>query len=383
MLSLFLEFLFLIIVFFITRQYPFIDKMYIMNISLFFFMLLNLKYLFKVKKSKLILLYLTISLNIILLFISISLGNDIKLALRFFVILNLIPVSFFLKPNRNYIKIFLSLMVLHSLILIGLEIYFILKVDPNNYSEIRNFFKNNNFGDVYTFNKKTWKIQIPGSSLLPVALSFIYLEINKHRNKLLFLTAIAVIIAGNFAFIVGILLFIFLEKIYINKPTIKKMNCYFIVIILLATVTFPKLKKIYIMKSERSNVIRIEQAEALMENLNETVEGIILGKGLGNRFEVVKEFRTYGQGNYYELQVLYFLNQMGYIMFFAYCTLHIILSKIFFKSNESKSIYISYLFYAFFNPYILDTNQIVVIILLISYENKRSKSENHRYINNV
>ena len=118
-------------------------------------------------------------------------------------------------------------------------------------------------------------------------------------------------------------------------------------------------------KKDESNAIRVEQATLLLEDLNETPVTLLMGKGLGNTVDVTTHFRSYVGATYYELQVLYILNQLGIIPFLIFILVNILFVFKYMPNMKIKIVYASYILYAITNPYIMDTNQVVVIIALL------------------
>ena len=89
-------------------------------------------------------------------------------------------------------------------------------------------------------------------------------------------------------------------------------------------------------------------------------------------------FRDYTDNLYFEIQAMYFFNQLGLInsLIFISFLLFLAIKKIFYK--DLLFMYLCYIVYATTNPYILDTTQIVVILILISISNER-KQKNRLY----
>lgn len=116
-------------------------------------------------------------------------------------------------------------------------------------------------------------------------------------------------------------------------------------------------------KSEYSNPTRIDQANLLLEDLSENP---FWGGGLGNTVNVITEYRDYTDNIYFELQSIYFLNQMGLFYFMFFILFNVVFSLYFIKYPSLFLAYFSYVFYAFFNPYFFDTSHIVVILVLVS-----------------
>ena len=112
--------------------------------------------------------------------------------------------------------------------------------------------------------------------------------------------------------------------------------------------------------------------------MQENISTFLLGKGLGNNVKIKTFFRDYTDNTYFELQVIYFFNQLGLVnslIFFCFL-LYLSINKIFYK--DLLFIYFCYIIYAVTNPYILDTTQIVVILILISISNER-RQKNRLY----
>jgi hypothetical protein len=210
-----------------------------------------------------------------------------------------------------------------------------------------------------------------GNALLPFAffVSFIYYQ-KKLRILMLFIFILAILCAGNFAFLLAILLFSGLYYIYIKRWTLKKIVINgFLGIILLSVIAVPSytyFAKIIEKKAISSNPTRIDQGNVLINNMAEGLSTILFGQGLGNKINVKTQWRDYSHSIYYELQALYIMNQVGIIFFSFFILLNLLLSIFFIKYKVLLIAYASYIFYALFNPYFFDTNHIVVIIVLLS-----------------
>lgn len=129
------------------------------------------------------------------------------------------------------------------------------------------------------------------------------------------------------------------------------------------------------MKRDVSLGTRYDQAEVLMDNLSESATTFVLGQGLGNLVDVVTPFRDYSDMVYYELQALYFFNQMGVLNFVLFILVNIYLAFKTIRYPQLLFVYLCYVVYAVTNPYILDTIHFVVIISLVIsskiYENRK------------
>lgn len=366
--------LFILIVLFLTRQVPFNSYSFIMNISLILFFIFNYRYiLININKDKILkqLFFLTIGISLLMIFYSIYLENEPSLIIRFYLIIVLIFLAYFVKPDKKYINIFIFFIGIQALFLICFEVYLMANFSIDTYYPIRHFFLNNNWGDVYTYNGIIWKIQLRGNALLPFAffISMVYYKGFK-RSLIAGLFFVATLVAGNFAYILGIILFLGLYYIYSKRWTIQKivLNGFIgiILTIVLFNPTYNYFSNVVEQKSGYSNSTRIDQTNVLVENMNKNLVTILFGQGLGNTVDVKTEWRDYSGAIYYELQAFYIMNQLGILFFTFFILINILLAYYIFKYKLLFIVYASYIFYALFNPYFLDTSHIVVIIILLS-----------------
>lgn len=361
-----LNILFFLICFILIRQVPLKSYSWIMNLSVGLFFLIQYKNFYK---SKFIMIY---SLWVVLLICySLLKGNEIVLVIRFAIIILLLNLTFFIDYSDNYLKIFKSLIIIQMFFLIFFELYMIKNYNSSNYSNVRNFFQKKNYGDVYTYNGEFWKIQILGNALLPFYLYLNDFLLKKKKRILLIFNIFSILIAGNFAYIVST--FYYYVGIFFNS-NMKKITKITITLLSLILILF--LSKDYLTtelkrKNENSNPIKIEQVNILIDNIIEK-GNIFLGTGLGNKIIKKGKYRNYIGEIYYELQGLYVFNQLGIINFSLLILIHFILLFYFIKNRKIRHIYISYLISGLFNPYIFDTNHIVVLIILVSkYKKER------------
>lgn len=345
-----------------------------MNIALLSFIIISIYYS-RINFTRNIIIQRLLLLNLIILtFLALyslyllNLPNDV---IRFYIISVLILISYFLNVSSKLVKYFIYILFLQALVVIGIEIYMMVNFSLHDYLPARSFFQERAWGDVYTFNGYIWKVQIKGDALLPFAffVSALYFS-GKKRYFFSISFFVAIVFAGNFAFILGISLFIFLYIFFIKKWTYNKIIQWFGVFLILLTLfggqAYDFVEHNIEQKAERSNKIRIDQINVLVKDLISTPYGVLIGQGFGNYVDITTEFRDYSNERYYELQGLYFMNQMGLFYFILFLVTNFLFSIYFLKNKVLLVTYISYILYAFFNPYILDTNHIVVIIVLLS-----------------
>ena len=358
-----------------TRQVPFKSFSSLMNLSLFGFFALQLNYILKKsERNSLLFLLGFVGWGFIMLGYSSVIGNSLGNSFRFLTILILIQTAFFIKPNTKYINILIGFLVLQSLFLISLHLVLNIFFNSSSYLFIRLFFQSQGWGDLYTYNGLFYNIQILGNALLPVGvfISIVYYSGLKRKviTTILFL---GMMVAGNFAFILGFSVFLLLLFLVAKSYNTRRFLTIAVMGLLLgfmaAKPALSYLNKTITNKSEESNPTRIDQSKVLWENLSENPINLVFGKGLGNTLKVKTKWRDYTDNIYFELQSLYFLNQMGFLNFLGFVVSNILCVIIFFRQPKVKVIYFAYIIYAFFNPYFLDTSHIVVIIALVSLNN--------------
>ncbi|WP_157359768.1 hypothetical protein [Algoriphagus mannitolivorans] len=360
-----------------------------MNLALFGFFAFQANFILqKTERSRLILLQLIVGWGFLMLGYSAAFGNSLGTSLRFLIILVLIQGAFFINPKTSYIRILIGFLVLQSVFLISLHLILNLFFNMSSYMFLRLFFQAQGWGDVYTFNGLFYNIQILGNALLPFGV-FVSLIYYTGIKRVIFtgILFVGMLVAGNFAFLLGVTFFMISLFLVTEKYSTKKFVAGFFVLImigiLVAQPAMNYLDKTVSAKAQESNPTRIDQAEVLWGNLTENPLNFLLGKGLGNTLKVKTKWRDYTDNIYFELQSLYFLNQMGILNFLIFVGANIGLVFLFLTNTKVKVIYFAYILYAFFNPYFLDTSHIVVIITLVSLNQALEKRESHLLPNEV
>ena len=186
---------------------------------------------------------------------------------------------------------------------------------------------------------------------------------------------LACIIAGNKAFLIGIFLFVLYFFASWLFKTKRSYNFDFKVCFLLVCtmMSFPviidKANSILEEKAGYSNAVRKDQAEILLSG------NIITGNGVGNSITAKTKYRDYSGADYFEVQTLYVINQIGII---GYSLFLILTFGLLLKRKNSFAlvfIYFTYLAYTFFNPYCFDTTHMITGFLLCSVFYSHSKKE--------
>lgn len=360
-----------------------ISSLIIPSLMLFFLVNLNgiVENITKVKKT-----YIYLGMYFFLLIVALAYSifiqsNQIILAIRFSTILSLIPLAFFVPDNDKYVKVFLFFVLIHSVVIIFISIFLTFSPDPKFAVDLRQYVSDKGIGDIYTYNGWFYRVQLKGNPLIPISL-FVFTFYMKQEIKDYIKYAIillSVIIAGNLAFWIASLTFAFIGIIMkyglvildFSKEQIRKFKYKFYILVsfiflLVLSIGIIYIYQTIILKMESSIPTRLDQVFVLFMNLSETTITLFFGQGLGNTVDVVTEYRDYTGAYYYELQVIYILNQFGILMFSLFLFLKIYLVENIFSDKYIILIYLSYILYAVTNPYMFDSTNILVIILLIS-----------------
>ena len=360
-----------------------ISSLIIPSLMLFFLVNLNgiVENITKVKKT-----YIYLGMYFFLLIVALAYSifiqsNQIILAIRFSTILSLIPLAFFVPDNDKYVKVFLFFVLIHSVVIIFISIFLTFSPDPKFAVDLRQYVSDKGIGDIYTYNGWFYRVQLKGNPLIPISLfAFTFYMKQEIKDYIKYaIILLSVIIAGNLAFWIASLTFAFIGIIMkyglvildFSKEQIRKFKYKFYILVsfiflLVLSIGIIYIYQTIILKMESSIPTRLDQVFVLFMNLSVTTITLFFGQGLGNTVDVVTEYRDYTGAYYYELQVIYILNQFGILMFSLFLFLKIYLVENIFSDKYIILIYLSYILYAVTNPYMFDSTNILVIILLIS-----------------
>jgi hypothetical protein len=344
------------------------------NVALFGMFVLNVKNIVYKNLFSFIQTSVLIWLTLLMIY-SVTQGKESSLVLRFALILVFSLFAYYIKIP-NVINIFYFFILAQCVFLIIFEIILLLFYDADSYLSVRHYsLQEMKWGDIWR-SDGYYKIQVKGNALIPFAYMLSYTKfVNFKYEKLTKLLLFAgIIFAGNFAFLISIFLFhlIIFFNVKLKKRLYKKIAFFAIISMISVVPVYSYVKYVIDAKSEMSLSTRWDQFNVLMTDLEKT--SLFFGSGLGNTINVATRYRDYSNEIYYELQSLYLLNQMGVFNFIVFVGFHILFALSFINHKKLLFIYFMYVVYAVTNPYIFDTNHIIVIIVLMSLA--RFKNEN-------
>ena len=295
---------------------------------------------------------------LIAVFIGILGQSDVNKIMRFFLILFLIPFSILIKNKTIFSAEWRVFKIVNLIKAIAIIVVWIILFVTKDYTEFRIWARASGAGDIYILQGIP-RVQLLGNTFFVIAF---VIDIMKQKKITVFsvIMLIGGLVSGNFAYFLGY--FAFGGYICIKKMITKSRNYQFkvvvlaIVAIVVGTVFYFYTEDQAKVKSEVSNVVRVEQAKVL------TNTNILVGKGLGKEVKAQTSTRRYNGDTYFELQTLYFYYQIGIIGMLMF---YLVTLVPFMKLGEKAIVsYLIYLLYSFWNPYCFDSTQIVVIILI-------------------
>ncbi|WP_167351909.1 O-antigen polymerase [Vibrio natriegens] len=364
-----------------TRQVPFSQlssfiPLLSVIVSLFFFKE-------KVCNRDLKLLSIYLLYVALLAIYSLFLGNSPFLILRFSILIFLINLPLLVSKltKSNYYVYFRYVYLIQVLVVISFEIALAFFLSNNEYSFLRHYVINNGWGDVYSYEGFFFRIQLLGNALIPFLffLSYYHYRSKNNENKsiiFVLFSFIGAVFCGNLTFFIAMFLFVFSYEVVTLKRklyVIQKYKVYFFsTVFLLSPIFLNYIFSMVLLKTDgdtSSMGMRYDQFNVLISDLNLNYLTLLFGNGLGHTLSVVS-LRDYTGDIYYELQSVYFLNQLGFINALLFFGLHLFLFFYRVKNVKLRLVYLFYLLYSSTNPYFLDTTQIVALIIIISLSDK-------------
>ncbi len=377
--------------FLLTRSFPFIELSWLMNVFLvLLYVFIFKRIIYQFSKSPLsILFFLMLCLHFLY---SVVIGNNIDLIIRFYLIIIILIFAYFSGfHSRKIVTIFLMLVSIQAIVITVISLYMTKTYGAGDYSIARQYFLINDYGDVYTYGSGFYRVQLKGNALIPFAfmISVIlprYMKIKRNRVYTVIL-GIGCIVAGNFAYFISLALF-FMYIVFFSQSNHGKFAAFkkmLLAILLLVGLPYFVIYAIELvtLKSwgQASSLgIRWDQFHVLINDLTKSPINTIFGGGLGNIINAQTIARDYSEYIYYELQSIYLLNQLGLLIFPLFIILNITLAMKYIKEKDLILCYVLYVTYAITNPYIFDSNHVMVIIILTTLHNIITRE---KYIENL
>lgn len=361
-------FCFSVSVFFYYFQVPYIEYARYITIGLAVFLLLDIRKAFKIftitSKSGLLYTALIILSSLNLLW-SIANGTELANAFRFYLIVMLIPLCpFFVNCESGLLyKIFCTLSLGKAIMLIVLAA---MVIQAGSYSELRIWAQTNNYGDIYTVFDTIPRVQLKGNALLVIAFM---VSFYKNRKFTLYnlIILLSVVCAGNLAFLGGIALFfgwLYFKQIDLKHLKIRDLLAGTIVALFLTGFGVYAGNQVALKGGldsdgdlSSSNGMRYGQFQILTDT------NALCGRGFGSSVPDAVYLGRSPDSQYYELQTLYIYYQVGLVILLLFIYISLNTSRQSY-SKDGFMVFIIYLMFSFFNPYCMDSTQMITMILL-------------------
>ena len=341
-------------------QFPFVDLGDLIVPTFAAYFLFSVKRILRELDRRFFLLWLLLAVYLTVnLFVTVSFFSISESAWRFYFILLIIPLCFFLR-NENFsaeYRIFRWLSICKALFLIGMASYMLY---VGSYEPFRLWAKNLG-GDMYFVYDFFPRIQVSGNALLLVAFLMEFAR-NTRLSVYSLLFFIGIVIEGNFSFFLAVVVFFgyyFIRYVWQKGITFKKLFVVLVALIVGTGFCFYALDQRE-QKADGGNVLRAAQAEMLLGG------NPFVGEGLGAKvYDNVQLGRT-ADDKYFELQMLYIFFQIGSVgLLLFYLSNALALRRV--PNTDAWCVYLVYLVGSFFNPYCFDTTQMVTAVLCGNY----------------
>jgi len=351
-----------IAVFFYYFQVPFQNQAWLITTGVAAFLLLNIKKLMILLNERFSAVFTYL---LLLIFCLISggysnyVGNDLSNVVRFFLILSLIPIIPILAKSDDYnlYKSFCVFSLLKAIMIISIA-YIV--VSTGTINEMRLWAQLNGYGDIYSLYNNIPRVQLKGNALLVVAFMISFVK-NRKITLYNFIILLAVLLAGNFAFILGLIVFVLWQ--YCGWVTLKRMSVRQVIVTILLFLTMVGFGQYTILEAgskdagdSGSNATRLAQVEILSDT------NPFVGSGLGSIVRNATKMGRGMDGQYYEIQTMYIFFQVGILgLLLFYISMFYVIKK--YYSFEGIMLVSIYLFFSFFNPYCFDSTQMIAMAL--------------------
>ena len=341
-------------------QFPFVDLASLIVPAFAAYLLISVKRILHEMDRSFLLLWFFLALYLTgNLFATVSFFSASETALRFYFIVLVIPICFFLR-NENFsaeYRIFCWLSICKALFLIGMALYMLY---VGSYEPFR-LWANSLGGDMYFVYDFFPRIQVSGNALLLVAFLMEFAR-NKGLSVYLLLFFIGILIEGNFSFFLAIAVFLgyyFIRYVWQRGVTFKKLFVVFVVLIMGTGFCFYTLDQRE-QKADGGNALRVAQAEVLLSG------NPFVGEGLGAKVYDNVRLGRMADDKYFEIQTLYIFFQIGFVGLILFYLSNILALRCV-ASADAWCVYVVYLIGSFFNPYCFDVTQMVTAALCGNY----------------
>jgi len=343
---------------------------------------------FPIKAYYLLLLWIFVLTSSLI--VAILHGNDnIYGVLKYYLVLTILPISFYgIGQSSLAFKALIYATLPSSLLIICISIIFSLHPDL---LILRPILWERGIGDIYTHNGYLYIVQLTGSQFSFISL-LLTLSNFRGLKRIIYASIFgaAVIISGNFSFILGIIVYFVFTFLFRSSypdstcpaplPIFSRSRLVICLFILLfaSPVLLAKLSSILALKQDASLPIRLDQITLLLDRL---FQNPFFGCGLGMPLSILKSnLVDYSNHSHVELMFIYIIAQIGIPSFllFGYTCYFLYQSSIFltpYTKHAQSVLLLSAIIGLSFNPYFFDSNSYLIITSLVHSNSGRNPAK--------
>jgi hypothetical protein len=301
------------------------------------------------------------------LVVSSFVGNELSVALRFLVIILATLLAFNVRTKSVSAAWALFPVSLQALGIAALSFFLAISQDSDLAANIRGVAQLGEWGDIYSFDGVYYRVQIIGNALVPFLFMIcLWQSPSKFKGWGVFTSTLGLVAAGNLTYFLTAALALvirFRRHLLSHKRTL----------LFVAVIVPVGMLSVYDVASESisrkfsgddsSMGVRFDQIEAVVKSSSQAPAALLTGAGLGSRFPNGRII-DYSDSLYIELQSLYVGYQIGLLGVALYIGTLIYLARQR-LSPRGRILFYLYMLSGISNPYILDTNQIFVTMLVM------------------
>jgi hypothetical protein len=301
--------------------------------------------------------------------VSLAAGREPAAVIRFFVITLGTLLAFHIRPARISVPWALLPVTLQAVAIAAVAVSLGVLQDPGLALVLRDYAVDANWGDIYSFDGLYYRVQLIGNALLPLLFMIAVWRWQTGRvyRLIAVLSLIGLVFAGNLTYFFVAAIAVMIAH---GRQLQRSLATRIVLIVALPLVLIAAWGVVdealtdKFEGSDSSMGVRFDQLDAALSEVGDAPLKLILGTGLGARFPDGQQ-RNYSEQRYIEMQWLYLSLQLGLMGMLMYgSTLWLTANRL--LSADGRQIFWLYMLSGCTNPYILDSNQIIATMVLVS-----------------
>jgi hypothetical protein len=303
------------------------------------------------------------------LLVSLAIGREPTVVIRFFVITLGTLLAFHVRPVRISVPWALLPVALQAVLIASVSVALGVLQDPGLALVVRDYALDANWGDIYSFNGLYYRVQLIGNALLPLLFMIAVWRwhVGRAYRVMAILALLGLVAAGNLTYFFVAAIAVLLAHGRRLQRSVAARVALIVALPVMLVALWGAVDEAVSDKfegSDSSMSVRFDQLDAALREVGDAPLKLILGTGLGARFPDGRQ-RNYSEERYIEMQWLYLSLQLGLLGSLIYgSTLWLSANRL--LNADGRHIFWLYMLAGCTNPYILDSNQIIATIVLVS-----------------